>query len=71
MLLSPQLLKQLRGSWEQTFRPEVFECMEEELFAGMYSEKDSRPNAPANVLIGFEILKAGQTRMLVSQHHEG
>ena len=57
--LSPGLLTRLKTSWAQTFREEVFERIDEEIFAKLYSEKDSRPNAPVNVLVGFEIIKAG------------
>ena len=60
MLLSPGLLERLRGSWAQSFRTEVFERIDETLFEALYSEKDSRPNAPVNVLVGFEIIKAGE-----------
>ncbi len=60
MLLSPGLLERLRGSWAQAFRTEVFERIDETLFEALYSEKDSRPNAPVNVLVGFEIIKAGE-----------
>ncbi len=31
----------------------------EEPYADLYSEEDSRPNAPVNVLIGAEMLKTG------------
>ncbi len=57
--LSPALLTRLKTSWAQTFREEVFERIDEEIFAALYSEEKSRPNAPVNVLVGFEIIKAG------------
>jgi hypothetical protein len=60
MILSPGLWARLRKSWAQTFREEVFNRIDEELFVSLYSEKDSRPNAPVNVLVGFEIVKAGE-----------
>jgi hypothetical protein len=60
MILSQRLQAQLQRSWAATFRSEVFERMDEELFAPLYSEQASRPNAPVNVLMGFEIIKAGQ-----------
>jgi len=60
MILSPRLQAQLQRSWAATFRSEVFERIDEELFAPLYSEQASRPNAPVNVLMGFEIIKAGQ-----------
>jgi len=59
MVLSPGLLTRLKTSWAQTFREEVFERIDETPFAVLYSEKESRPNAPVNVLVGFEIIKAG------------
>jgi hypothetical protein len=59
MQLSVDLQKRLAQSWALTFRQEVFERIDEEIFAKLYSEEKSRPNAPVNVLIGAEILKAG------------
>jgi hypothetical protein len=60
MILSERLLAHLQRSWAATFRTEVFERIDEALFAPLYSEQASRPNAPVNVLMGFEIIKAGQ-----------
>ena len=60
MILSQRLQAQLQRSWAATFRTEVFEQIDEVLFAPLYSEQASRPNAPVNVLMGFEIIKAGQ-----------
>ena len=39
--------------------PEFFSRIDEQSFAVLYSEKDSRPNVPVNVLVGLEALKAG------------
>ena len=33
--------------------------MDEDIFAVLYSDKASRPNAPINVLVGLEVLKSG------------
>ena len=60
MILSGRLLSQLQRSWAAIFRTEVFERIDEGLFSPLYSEQASRPNAPVNVLMGFEIIKAGQ-----------
>jgi hypothetical protein len=46
--------KRLENSWAGTFYKEFFSRIEV-----LYSEKDSRPNVPVNVLVGLEALKAG------------
>ena len=51
--------KRLENSWAGTFYKEFFCRIDEEPFAVLYSDKDSRPNVPVNVLIGLEALKAG------------
>jgi len=51
--------KLLEGSWAQTFYDEYFCKLEEEVFSVFYSNKKSRPNTPANILVGFETLKSG------------
>lgn len=58
-LLSPKTWEELRNSWAWTFYEEVFRRMEETIFAPLYSEIDSRPNAPVNMLVSLEILKSG------------
>ena len=57
--LPKQVLQQLRESWAETFYHEIFVRIPEEVFAVLYSEEDSRPNTPVNVLVGLEILKSG------------
>lgn len=57
--LSPRMREKLKLSWAGTFRREVFERLNEEPFAVLYSTEISRPNVPVNVLIGLEVLKAG------------
>jgi len=51
--------KRLENSWAGTFYKEFFSRIDETAFAVLYSEKDSRPNVPVNVLVGLEALKAG------------
>jgi hypothetical protein len=46
-------------SWAHTFRQELFVHIPETLFAPLFSEIESRPNAPINIIVGAEILKAG------------
>jgi len=57
--LTPKLWEQLSNSWAATFYQEVFYRIDEKLFADLYSDKDSRPNVPVNVLVALEILKSG------------
>jgi len=58
-LLPTKLQDRLLRSWAETFYQEVFCRLEETIFAPLYSQKDSRPNVPVNVLVGMEILKSG------------
>lgn len=58
-LLPDKLRERLLESWAETFYREVFCRIDEKLFAPLYSEKDSRPNVPVNILVGAEILKSG------------
>jgi hypothetical protein len=51
--------KRLENSWAGSFYKEFFSRIDEQSFAVLYSEKDSRPNVPVNVLVGLEALKAG------------
>jgi len=51
--------KRLENSWAGAFYKEFFSRIDEEPFAVLYSNIDSRPNVPVNVLIGLEALKAG------------
>jgi len=57
--LTHKLWEQLSNSWAATFYQEVFCRIAEKLFADLYSDKDSRPNVPVNVLVALEILKSG------------
>lgn len=58
-LLPDTVREKLLESWAGTFYREVFCRIDEKTFAPLYSEKDSRPNVPVNVLVGAEILKSG------------
>lgn len=59
LLMPDKMRQQLYGSWAHFFRTEVFMRIPEERFAIMYSTKDSRPNAPVNVVVGGDMLKDG------------
>jgi hypothetical protein len=58
--LPSKLVKRLQRSWAATFREEVFQRIEEDAFALLYSDEGSRPNTPVNILVGLEILKEGR-----------
>jgi hypothetical protein len=58
-LLPEKLQERLLSSWAETFYQEMFCCIDEEVFAPLYSEEASRPNVPVNVLMGLEVLKSG------------
>jgi hypothetical protein len=51
--------KRLENSWAGTFYKEFFSRIDEQSFAVLFLEKDSRPNVPVNVLVGLEALKTG------------
>ncbi|MBL6961421.1 MAG: transposase [Anaerolineales bacterium] len=56
----PEMLRTvLDASWASTFYREVFNRINEEVFSVLYSSSPSRPNVPVNVLVGLELLKAG------------
>jgi hypothetical protein len=58
-LMSAKMSRQLQKSWAQTFREAVLERIPEEIFAVLFSEIDSRPNAPINILVSGDMLKSG------------
>ncbi len=58
-LMPPKMKERLLTSWADTFRQEVFARIPETVFAPLFSDIESRPNAPINVIMGGEILKAG------------
>lgn len=51
--------KRLESSWAGTFYHDVFCRIAESIFAPLYSDEPSRPNAPVNISVGLEILKSG------------
>lgn len=57
--LPPRLQEQLQNSWAAVFYREVFCRIDETRFARLYSDANSRPNVPVNVLVSLEILKSG------------
>ncbi|MCA9937049.1 MAG: transposase, partial [Anaerolineales bacterium] len=59
LLMPDKMRQQLHDSWAGVFRTEVFRRIPEGRFALLYSETDSRPNAPVNVLVGGDMLKDG------------
>ena len=56
-LLTNREKQMLQNSWAHFFAECIFPKIDEEPFAVLYSEKDSRPNTPVNVQIGALILK--------------
>lgn len=58
-LMPTRMKERLLTSWAHTFRQELFARIPEKLFVPLFSEKESRPNAPINIILGGEILKAG------------
>lgn len=58
-LMTPKMRKRLQRSWAQTFREEILYRIPEACFAVLYSEQDSRPNAPVNVIVAGDMLKSG------------
>lgn len=47
----------LENSWAHIFATEVFPAIDEKRFSVLYSDKDSRPNTPVNVIVGALIIK--------------
>jgi hypothetical protein len=57
--LPEKLQKRLKNSWSGAFYDEVFIRISEDPYAVLYADVPSRPNVPVNILVGLEILKAG------------
>jgi len=57
--LPPKLRQRLEESWAGVFYQQCFSRIDESVFEILYADTDSRPNTPVNVLLSFEILKAG------------
>lgn len=56
--LSARKQQMLEKSWAKTFSDVIFKNIDEMRFAPLYSEKrNSRPNAPINVIVGALIIK--------------
>ncbi len=56
--LSERKQRILNKSWAKPFSEHIFSNIDEMMFAPLYSEKrNSRPNAPVNVIVGALILK--------------
>lgn len=58
-VLPPKQRRELLTSRAETFYQLVLCRVDETVFAGLYSDIPSRPNAAVNALVGWEILKAG------------
>jgi len=56
--LSRKARKRLDNSWAGVFRRQFFGRLDERPFAVLYSNEDSRPNIPVNVLTSLESLKS-------------
>ncbi len=57
--LPEQRAQRLQEGWAAVFYREFFCRIDEQPYAVLYSEKDSRPNIPVNVLVALESLKSG------------
>jgi hypothetical protein len=55
--LNERELKKLEKSWAKTFGDVIFPKIDETRFAGLYSEKISRPNTPVNIVVGGLLLE--------------
>ena len=56
--MSPRKQRILEKSWAKVFSDRIFTKIDEHIFAPLYSEKrNSRPNAPINVIVGALIRK--------------
>ncbi len=43
--------------WAKIFADELFPAIDEKRFSVLYSEQESRPNTPVNVIVGALIIK--------------
>lgn len=55
--LTPREQRFLNKSWAKFFGDHIFPEIDEDPYAVLYSNKDSRPNCPVNILIGALIIK--------------
>ena len=55
------MLDKLSGTqlmpWAKIFADELFPAIDEKRFSVLYSEQESRPNTPVNVIVGALIIK--------------
>ena len=56
-LMSDREKKFMDRSWAKYFADYIFPNIDEQLFARLYSEVDSRPNTPVNVIVGGLLLQ--------------
>lgn len=56
-MMSEKARTKLNNSWAALFYEHVFCKIDEKPFAVLYCEDNGRPNAPINVLLGFEFIK--------------
>ena len=57
--MSARRCARLQASWAATFYRDFFCRIDERIFSCLYADVPSRPNVPVNVLVAFEVLKAG------------
>lgn len=55
--LPKEIRRKLQDNWSTTFHDEVFSKIDEEKFAPLYSDIDSRPNKAVNELVSLEIMR--------------
>ena len=55
-MLPKRMQKEIKETEEYAFYKIIFSTIDEDIFAGLYSEKKSRPNAPINALVSALIL---------------
>ena len=47
----------VKRPWAKIFADELFPAIDEKRFSVLYSEQESRPNTPVNVIVGALIIK--------------
>jgi hypothetical protein len=48
-----------KGSWDNIFREEVVQRIEEGIFSVLYNEENGRPNSPVRILVSMMMIKEG------------
>ena len=68
------LNKILENSWAHYFRKHIFPNINEDRFSVLYSDKNSRPNTPVNIIIGLltlkELMKLTDEELIGSLHFD-